>query len=159
MGPVARPMLRVPFGWAKPVPVNPLRFHNGVSLRLGMLMTAAAGPLSNLVLAGLAAVLLTLLPTHAPAMPRWKDALYVLLEQGVLINMALAAFNMLPIHPLDGSRVVDGLLSPAWRDWWRRIGRWGAIVLLLLLVTPEGFGVGLVSRLCGWASAWLGGGS
>src|SRR5689334_23219884 len=51
IGTILCPLLGIPFGWAKPVPVNPLRFNRGVSMRTGMMITAAAGPLSNLVLA------------------------------------------------------------------------------------------------------------
>src|SRR5262252_9131058 len=66
VGTLLLPLLGVPFGWAKPVPVNPARFKRTVNMRTGMLITAAAGPFSNLVLAILAAVILGIIHRTAP---------------------------------------------------------------------------------------------
>jgi Zn-dependent protease len=129
VGTIALPLLGIPFGWAKPVPVEPTRFRPGVSMATGMLLTAAAGPASNVLLAALCAALLFLrvVPT---------DALRSLLERGVVLNVALAVFNLLPIPPLDGSRVVDGLVPFQYRDRWRKIGSAVAIVLVVALAFP-----------------------
>ena len=92
-------------GWARPVGVNPARFHRGVSMRFGMALVAVAGPLSNLLLALLAAGALSRFPLHADPSPR-LDALHALLAATFSINVGLCIFNLLPIPPLDGSRVL-----------------------------------------------------
>jgi Zn-dependent protease len=90
------------FGWAKPVPFNPVQFNRKIRMKHGILLTAIAGPLSNLVLAVLSALLLAVLPA--------ADASSALLHTMVYLNVALFFFNMLPVPPLDGSKVAFGLL-------------------------------------------------
>ena len=93
-------------GWARPVGVNPARFHRGVSMRFGMALVAVAGPLSNLLLAVLAAAALSRFPVHLPDGNPRLEALRVLLDATFSINVGLCIFNLLPIPPLDGSRVL-----------------------------------------------------
>ena len=97
------------FGWAKPVPVNPARFNRRVKMRTGMMLTAAAGPLSNLVMAticmGIAAA-----GYHLGVSEDWgmtRD----LLSRMLLINVGLAVFNMIPVPPLDGGRVAVAIIQ------------------------------------------------
>ena len=120
------------FGWGKPVPVNPLRLRFGP--RVGMALTALAGPLSNIVLATLVAAPMRLILT----MPY---SAYVVLYTIVSTNVALAVFNMLPLFPLDGFSVLRGLLATVrsrWAvdvsDWLDQSMRWGPMVLMGLLV-------------------------
>lgn len=97
------------FGWAKPVPVEPGRFTRSVTMRRGMMLVAAAGPLSNVALALLCAgIYATAL--HTGALSGLPEPLRQLLLMMVQINIALAIFNMLPIYPLDGHKVLSGLL-------------------------------------------------
>ena len=115
------------FGWAKPVPVNAGRFRNP---RKGMALVAAAGPAANFTLAVLAALamhLLDYLPDMASAVS------LALLETFILANLVLGLFNLLPIPPLDGGRIVVGLLPERAAMAWARLERAG-IVLVLLLV-------------------------
>lgn len=94
-------------GWAKPVPANPRRFKNP---RVGMALTAAAGPAANLLLAYLSAILYKLLYALSPNTVFWNfllQLLYVMLT----LNVTLAVFNLLPVPPFDGSRIA-GLLLP-----------------------------------------------
>lgn len=90
------------FGWARPVPFDPLRFTRRLRMKHGILLTAAAGPLANLVLAVLAAGLLGFV--------RGQEAAETLLHATVVLNVMLFFFNLLPVPPLDGSKVAFGLL-------------------------------------------------
>jgi Zn-dependent protease len=123
-------------GWGKPVPVNPYYLRGG---RRGMMLTSLAGPLSNLILAFIAAVILRLAWIASPtgmAQALWtSEGLWYLAYNLVSLNVVLAVFNMLPIHPLDGFHILEGLAPPAWDRalaFLRQYGMW--ILLLLLLV-------------------------
>lgn len=126
LGSVALPLLGVPFGWAKPVPVEPRRFDGSVSMRVGMLYAALAGPLSNLLLAAGAAVLRRVFE-GALGGAGWH-----LLTTLIHVNLALAVFNLLPIPPLDGSRIVDGLLPASFKGPWDRVRKAAPFVLVVL---------------------------
>lgn len=92
------------FGWAKPVPVNFSKLRNP---RFGMVAVAAAGPATNLALALVAVMAVNLLPIVPEAGRTW---LIFNLDNAIYLNLLLAVFNMLPVPPLDGGRVVTGLL-------------------------------------------------
>jgi Zn-dependent protease len=97
------------FGWAKPVPVNPLRFTRRIRMKTGMLITAAAGPASNLVMAFGVAVLFRVLALLE--VPIAHDSpILTLLVAIFQINVVLAVFNLIPVPPLDGSRILVGVL-------------------------------------------------
>ena len=141
VGTLLLPLIGVPFGWAKPVPVVYSRFSRNVSMRTGMWVTAAAGPAANLVLGFLCVILLG-------AMFRFglqQEAIEWLLSRGFELNMMLAVFNMLPIPPLDGGRVADGLMPLRFRPWWDRYAQYGPLVLLILLVLPRGLGTSFLA--------------
>ena len=133
IGTLLLPLLGIPFGWAKPVPVNPLRFDRKVSMRTGMLLTAAAGPISNVILAVLCTVAYGLLFRWTPQalfQAGHPSGLMVLLSQAIAMNVGLALFNMLPVPPLDGSRVADGLMPRHLRPAWENFSRLGPMLLL-----------------------------
>ena len=134
LGTVMLPLLGVPFGWAKPVPVNPSRFKRSISMRLGMVVVALAGPLSNLLLALGALGAHAMLHGHGH---RITDALSAMTAHLVLLNGLLAVFNLLPIHPLDGSRVVDGLLPDRLSGPWLVFKGAGIVPLGVLLLVTE----------------------
>jgi Zn-dependent protease len=127
------------FGWAKPTPVNPANLAGG---RRGEAMVAAAGPLSNLVLAAAAAlplrfILNTNLATEVP------ELIILILGLFVYINLVLMIFNLLPIPPLDGSKVLFAFLPPRLSWQWRPIlEQYGFILLLLLFFLPPGNSIG-----------------
>jgi Zn-dependent protease len=120
------------FGWAKPVPVSAWRFKRP---RQMMLLVAAAGPLMNFFLAwlgGLGAHALDVLP------PFFSDPLFVFIQYFIEINIVLGLFNLLPIPPMDGGRIVVGLLPEAAARRYAGLERYGLIILLLLMfIVPE----------------------
>ncbi|MFQ6103775.1 MAG: site-2 protease family protein [Candidatus Glassbacteria bacterium] len=122
--------------WAKPVPVNPLRFRNG---RKDETRVALAGPMSNVGLA----LLFTLIgiamgfffsPAGFISNPLLGYILRIVVF-GVQINLLLAVFNLIPIPPLDGSHILSNLLPPQKRLIYEDISRYGFIILMLLIVT------------------------
>ena len=120
------------FGWAKPVPVNPLNFRN---LRKGELMVAAAGILANFSLAIIAALifhLLNALPQTFPAL------LGSLLRFTVLINLVLGIFNLFPIPPLDGSKILLSQLPLNLARSYQRLEPYGILILLVFMMIPFG---------------------
>jgi Zn-dependent protease len=152
IGTLLLPLLGVPFGWAKPVPIEPLRFHRTVSLRAGVALTAAAGPLANLVLAFGAVVALVVAGRTAPGWVAEGEPLRLLLGSLVLLNVLLACFNMLPFPPLDGSRVVDAVVPPRLLPLWRRVHQMGPMGLALVIVVPILLGFSIFSAPIQWAS-------
>ncbi len=128
------------FGWAKPVPVNARRLRNP---RLGMMAVAAAGPLSNLVLAAIGAVALGLMAGAYGAARPEGAALFAAtaLNYFIMVNVFLAFFNLLPLPPFDGSHIVEGLLPRgAVARAYARMRPFGMVLLFgLLLVVPYVF--------------------
>ena len=126
------------FGYAKPVPINPYNFQNP---KKGMALSSMAGPGINLIMAVSFAFLFRfVMPTLEGALPRqsWQwfgFPLSLMFGFGVIINIALAVLNLLPIPPLDGSRIVYWMLPDKQGAAYYRLERYGLIILILLLVT------------------------
>jgi Zn-dependent protease len=117
------------FGWGKPVPVNVYALRPG---RVGMAFVAAAGPLSNFAVAVAAAVVYRLIdPIGVPQFA--LDLVWYV----VLYNLLLAAFNLIPIPPLDGYNVVLAFLPPRMAFTVQRYAQYGAILLLVLVLLPS----------------------
>lgn len=93
-------------GWAKPVPVNPANFTSRLRMSTGMMLTAAAGPISNLLLAVASVATMKVLLVSGVT----SSGVFMLLYYMLSINIGLALFNLIPFPPLDGSRVLVGLL-------------------------------------------------
>lgn len=120
------------FGWAKPVPVNPLNFSN---LRKGELFVSAAGILSNFALAILAALLYHFLDAIPVLIPSFIGAV---LRFAVTINLVLGVFNLFPIPPLDGSKILLSQLPYKLAKSYQRIEPYGILILVILLMIPFG---------------------
>ena len=114
------------FGWAKPVPVNPGRFSNPTG---HMAVTAVAGPVSNVLLAALLARLV---------LPSLSGVIEEIVFWVIVLNLFLAVFNMLPIPPLDGSRLLPLVLPERGREIYRQFEQFGFIILFALLFFLEG---------------------
>jgi Zn-dependent protease len=155
LGTLLLPLLGVPFGWARPVPINPTRFRRNVSMRMAVLLTAAAGPLSNLGLAALCATLMGLAYRFSPMLLVAQPALAQLLQIGVFLNVVLALFNLLPIPPLDGSRIVDALMPDRGRPAWDAFGRYAPIALLAVIAAAVFLGPNVIAATLGWVSVLL----
>jgi Zn-dependent protease len=132
------------FGWAKPVPVN---MRNLVHPRRDMALVAIAGPLSNLAMAlGWGLLLKIALATGA------TDGVWLgvraMAVAGIVINLILMVLNLLPLPPLDGGRVLTGLVPESWARRLDRIEPFGLLILVALLAT------GLLGALIGGPLAW-----
>ncbi|MEA2114193.1 MAG: site-2 protease family protein [Thermodesulfobacteriota bacterium] len=125
-------------GWAKPVPVNPSYFKDP---QKGMLLVALAGPAANVVTAIVSAILVKLL-IMLPFIPMYLlKPMVGMLVASVWINIMLAVFNCLPIPPLDGSRVLMGILPPDAARSYAKLEPYGFILLLIL------FYAGLIGKV------------
>jgi len=117
------------FGWAKPVPVNPMNFSN---LRVGDFWVSAAGPLSNLGLGLIFGTLYRILMAVDMDVP---TALFAFLQISVVINVCLAFFNLIPLFPLDGSHMLRSILPPSAEVILDQIQRFSPIILIVLIVS------------------------
>ena len=125
------------FGWAKPVPVNRRRLNNP---RYGMMAVAAAGPGSNLIMAGAGAVVIGSLAGGLTAPPEGMLAFALMaLQYFLVINIFLALFNLLPIPPFDGSHIVEGLLPRSMAEQYARLQQVGMFLLIALIAVTWAF--------------------
>lgn len=136
----------VHFGWAKPVPINPNRLKNP---KKDMLWISAAGPLANMILALVSGLLLRVFfdisrPTAQHPVP---DVFSLILLMSMQINLALAIFNILPIAPLDGSKILSGMLPDKYARIFFSFERYGPFVLLALIILGRITGISLLGRL------------
>jgi Zn-dependent protease len=137
------------FGSAKPVPVDFSRLNPP---RLGMAAVALAGPVTNILLALAAALLLHIDTLVTPEQAPW---LFQNLYRAIMINCVLASFNLLPILPLDGGRVVTALLTGRARAVWSRYERFGLFFLIAILLVPAYLGYGVIQQVLLAPTYWL----
>lgn len=137
-----------PFGWAKPVPVNPLNLKDP---RRDNLIISIAGPLSNISVAVIAFIILKILMNLDPnlfyarggGISGLLSPLITIVYFTIVINVILAFFNLIPIPPLDGSGVVMGLISEEAAQKYEQIRPYGFFILILLIMT------GVIGRILG----------
>jgi Zn-dependent protease len=129
------------FGWAKPVPINPSRMKNS---RLGISLTALAGPLSNILAAIVGTLLIKILGMVGVFYIGNMSYLAIILGYFVYINVGLAVFNLIPIPPLDGDKVLSYFTPWKYKQWMAQHQQIISIVFIVILVTgilstPIGF--------------------
>jgi Zn-dependent protease len=112
------------FGWAKPVPINPLNFRG--DMKRGILLVSLAGPATNMLLAVAAALIYRVL--SGIQLPYFTEIIFYI----IYINVVLAVFNLIPVPPLDGSKILAGLL-PGRQEWLHQLEAYGMIVLIVLI--------------------------
>ncbi len=156
--------LMIGFGWGKPVPVDPRYFRRP---RLHMALVAGAGPLSNLILAFIAFLVLFFYAgtAEAGAVPFLLDAtiegtavqafLIKFLASSIFVNLGLMAFNLLPVAPLDGSKILAGWIPARHELRYEEFMRVGPYILLGLLVAERLMNVSLLSTWIMFILMWI----
>jgi Zn-dependent protease len=147
IGTILLPLLQAPIGWAKPVPVNPSRFRKSVTMATGDIIVSAAGPLSNVGLGLVAAIVWGLLARLVPTAVAEGTAGYAFLDRLLVVNAGLAVFNLLPIPPLDGGHVAASLMPYRWRPAWDRFAQLAPFLLMILVYLN--FRTGILSAVLG----------
>lgn len=129
---------KVTFGWAKPVPINFYRFKR---IKRDLIITSLAGPLSNIVLAFIFGLIFRFIIYPSPKLS--VSYLNVFVQYGVIINIVLAIFNLIPIPPLDGSKILFSIIFKYPQDILKnqKIDIYGSLILIILLF------FGVISRL------------
>ncbi len=127
----------VGFGWAKPVPVNPLRYRD---FKRGVILVSAAGPVSNLIVGVLAAIAIRLYFPYLDygadgSLPTYQAMLKTALPWLMWLNFALFFFNLIPIFPLDGSHILRMLLTPRQEEVYAKYESHGALLLMFLFIS------------------------
>ena len=137
LGTIAVPLIMIAltpfaFGWAKPVPVD---WRNLRQPRRDMALVAAAGPGANVVMLALWTLLLSSMVTTGSDISYLSTLLIEMARVGIIINIVLIALNLLPLPPLDGSRIVTSFLSPGAAYKYNLLERWGLPILVVLIFT------------------------
>lgn len=128
------------FGWAKPVPINPFNFRRPAR---DMAITAAAGPISNFCLAFLSILCLSVLIVmkQRGVLPLVTEPMIVFFGSFLVVNLVLGLFNLIPIPPLDGGRILVGILPPGPAGTLRQIEPYGMFLLILLIMIDRNAGI------------------
>lgn len=135
------------FGWAKPVPVNPYALRRKTSA--GMMLVSIAGPATNLLLGVLAAIPLRLrwvplaMSRSGAILPTWGEFLLEFL----FVNLALFLFNLIPLAPLDGEKVITFFLPSHWVSFYDSIRPYSPMILLVIVFVLPMFGLDLINLI------------
>ncbi len=121
------------FGWAKPVPYNPLNLRDR---KWGEILIAAAGPLSNVLLGAIFLILgkILLQTSLASSLGDMTKSIDAVVQRGIFLNIILAVFNLIPVPPLDGSKILMNLLPDSIAEPYSQIPDWSGFIVLILLM-------------------------
>ena len=137
------------FGWGKPVPVNPLKVGNERSRNLAII--SLAGPVSNLILAASFGLLLRIGfsltgdSANTLALMAFVNLIFTL----IYVNVILAIFNLIPVSPLDGSKILAAILPEKFSPYFIQLERWGPPILLSIIVVDIFLNIGILSTILG----------
>lgn len=125
------------FGWGKPVEINPRNFNRKISMSAGEALVSFAGPLMNFILAIVFTIIMCIVLKFAPAFVISKVGMIVvlLIQQTIIINIGLGIFNLIPLPPLDGSKILNHFLPSKAREWFERYSYIFYIVFMALWIT------------------------
>ena len=124
------------FGWGKPVPINAYNFKRNISMRKGTALVALAGPVMNFLLAIIFSVALGLVVRFASAEFLITSMIINILRALISINVGLGVFNLIPLPPLDGSKILAAILPGKAREWYVSREKLLQIVFIIIWVTP-----------------------
>ena len=133
----------VHFGWAKPVPVNPAYFKDP---KKDMIWVSLAGPVSNIILAFLTGMIIRIVGMEMSNNFTF-NFFKLMLYYSLTINLALAVFNLIPIPPLDGSKILQGLLPPKYDEIMYNLERYGPFILLGIIMFGRFTGVSIIGSI------------
>ena len=134
-------------GWAKPVPINPYNFKN---YKRDTAITAAAGPISNFLIAIILSIFFHILQGIIPAeklMAGFNQTVFFALYYAILINLALGLFNLIPLPPLDGSKILGGFLTDQQYARYTAKERQGAMILMIIFAADYILRLGLIRSI------------
>jgi Zn-dependent protease len=136
-------------GWAKPTPYDPTNFRRDVTMRQGHMLVAGAGPVSNLLLAVLFTAAFFVI-VRTGMIQEARNPVVVMVALGIQMNVVLALFNLVPIPPLDGSKVASYGLPGSFGERYDRVMEpYGYIILLVLFAT------GILGQVLGPVTSWV----
>lgn len=144
------------FGWAKPVPINPTNMKNP---RLGISLTALAGPVSNL-LAALIAMIISKVVFTLVSVSTATIYLYYFIQFFIQVNVGLAVFNLIPVPPLDGDKVLSYFTPLNYKIWMHNHQQIVSIIFLILIFSPLleyplGFVSNLILKVLDFVTSWI----
>ncbi len=144
------------FGWAKPVPINPSRFHK---FRPGLFWVSLAGPMMNVLLAIISAALCCAILAWVPQTFYLYEPLKGMMYVSISLNYALAIFNLIPLPPLDGSKIVESILPYEMAQKYEAISQYSFFILMALMFTGLmsflSYPIRLFSELTLGTMAWI----
>lgn len=138
------------FGWGKPVEINPRNFNRTISMSKGEAIVSIAGPAMNFVLAFVFSIIYFAIAKFAPAFVLTQLGIIILtlIQTTVIINVGLGVFNLIPLPPLDGSKVLNHFLPYSAKEWFARYSQVFYFIFVVLWIT--GFAGDIISPIINW---------